>query len=392
MVIGIPCLLHGGTERQTLSLVQALAGWADEIIVVCYFEHEPTAVRDFEDSGARVQLLRLSRKISPWRLIAALRRTFRSIRPGVIHIQYIAPGLLPVVAARMAGVPRVLATVHQPGTAYGSRARWLLRTAAWLCDRFICVSHAAEISWFGGAHPRSTRGAGKDSWPRRSNHCTIHNGIDLARVDAIRRQEMARNRTVPCPRTRPPGRTSLVIGAVARLRREKGVDLMLQALPEVLRQIPAARLLVIGDGPDESLLKAQSAELGVAARVRWTGFQTWERVIQLISTVDMVVVPSRFEGFGLSAAEAMACGKPVIAANVDGLAEVIGTEGAGVLVRPEDPTALSEALVTLWNNPGRRLAMMRAARSRAEQQFSFEVYRSRILGVYSDLAGNIARI
>jgi glycosyltransferase involved in cell wall biosynthesis len=382
IVIAIPCLLRGGTEQQSLHLARALRGFADQISVCCYFEFDPSVVSEFENSGVTVHKLGLNRAMGSWRVTASLRQTFRSLRPTIVHVQYMAPGFLAVLAARLARVPKVLATVHQPATPYGRKAKCLLRTAARMCDRFICVSQTAERSWFGSSSlyeaQKTEDGRRKTEWQR---HVTIPNAVDLDRIDLIGKTVDSQKLRMELQLDGGP-----IIGTVSRLRREKGVDILLDAFALVNKQISSARLIVVGHGPDYEMLRARSSELGTGARrVTWTGQKRWEEAIALMNLMDVVVVPSRFEGFGLTAAEAMACEKPVVASNVDGLAEVIGDNGSGVLVPPEDPQALASALLELSGSPDRRAQIGKAARTRIDRLYSMDVFRNRTLRLYCEV-------
>jgi hypothetical protein len=97
VIIGIPCLLPGGTEFQTLQLARVLRDAGHEVSVCCYFEHDPAMVAAF----GQVNLLGLERSISPWRLVSVLRRAFAGA--DVVHVQYMAPGFLAVLAAELSG-------------------------------------------------------------------------------------------------------------------------------------------------------------------------------------------------------------------------------------------------------------------------------------------------
>ena len=347
ITLAIACLQQGGTEQQTLQQARVLRDAGHDVTVCCYFEHDPAIVAAFERLGARVMLLSLDRAISAWRLTGTLRNIFASLKPDLLHVQYMTPGLLPIIAARLARVPRVFATVHQPATPYGAQARALLRLAARLCERFICVSEAAERSWFGSVN--------------EGRHLTIHNAVDTRRIEELVRATSTS--------------TGLVIGAVSRLRHEKGVDVLLDAFAIVQKQFPQAHLLIVGDGPDRAALEQRATP-----NVEWAGQQSWERAIALMATMDIVVVPSRFEGFGLTAAEAMAAGKPVVASDVDGLREVVGD--AGVLVPAGDASALAAALARLANDAAARAALGRKARERVENNFSLESFRQKLLACY----------
>jgi len=426
----------------------------DHVSVVCYFESDPEVVAEFQAAKAEVRLLNLERTLPAWRLVKRLRQEFRALKPDVVHIQYMAPGFLAVLAARLAGCQRVLATVHQPWTQenHGWKGRFLLRAATRLCTRFICVSEAAERSWFGSSHlysSPSTFNLQPSTLPRR--HITIHNAIDLERIDSI----LSRTNRQQVRDEFGLG-DGLVVGAVSRLRHEKGIDVLLEAWALVVEKLKTERrkdqtemepqrrrdaekpssetgsgslsistfsfqlsvfsgpppvLLIVGDGEDRAKLKSRAAQLGLeqlaaaqssldslqvsglksqhsplCPRILWAGQQSWQRCIELMSVMDIVVVPSRFEGFGLTAAEAMACGKPVVGSDVGGLPEVLGTDGvAGVLFPASDTARLADALLELAGSPARRVDLGLRGRRRVTERFSFAQFESRTQALYRDL-------
>lgn len=380
MIIAIPCLFRGGTETQSLYLARVLVKAGYQVIVCCYFEHDAAMVTEFQQAGVQLELLNIDRRSRAIRVIGELRKIFRRLRPDVVHVQYMAPGFLPVIAARLAGVPRVLATVHQPGRPYGRKAKLLLRMAAGHCDKFICVSEAVERSWFGNS--RLFDPANPAALQRR--HVTIHNAVDIERIDRILAG------TQPgrlCRQFRIP--EGPVIGAISRLRQEKALDILLAAFASVCNELATARLLLVGDGPDRIALERQAAELGIAGKVVWAGQQPWEQAVALMSVMDVVVVPSRWEGFGLTAIEAMAAGRAVVATAVDGLAETVGNDGCGRLVPPNDSAALASALLELFAQPSLLETYQIKARRRAESLFSLEVFRQKTLACFQGLNPNL---
>lgn len=375
--IGIPCLSRGGTEVQTLLLVKALVDFGHEVVVCCYFEFDANVVAEYLIAGASVRLLYLSRSVGAFRLIHVLSRLFREESPFVLHVQYMSPGLLPVLAARLARVPVVFATVHQPGTPYGLRNHLLLRFASLLTSRFTCVSEATERSWFGDSYLLDT--AHPERFARR-RHLTIPNAIDIAAIDKA--LSVGSTKALDL-RVRLSGKT--VVGTVARLSREKGVDILLAAFALVHQAIPMSHLLVVGDGRQSAFLKDLAAQLRIAEAITWTGQVSWEDAIRCMGCMDIVAVPSRYEGFGLTAIEAMACGRPVVASRVDGLPELVRDMVTGRLTPLEDATALSTALIDLLKNEGRRKIMGAAARRHAEECYAYPQFLQRWRVLYSCL-------
>jgi len=373
--IGIPVLLLGGTEMQTLNLVRALVPAGYRVMVCCYYEYGDSVVAMFREAGAEVVLMGRSRPEGAWPLIKALKSVFQKERPDIVHIQYVAPGLQAILAARLAGVRRLLATVHQPGRTVGLKARTFLRFGAALCSRFFCVSQAAERSWFGDCclyEPQCGNG--------HRRHYTIYNAVDTARIADLAAQTdasaMRRSLGIGC---------GPVIGIVARLRSEKGQAVLLNALPAVLAKYPEATLLVAGDGPDRESLLQQADTLGVGPRVKWLGALPQDETFRLYSVMNIAVAPSLFEGFGLSAAEAMAAGLPVVASAVDGLTEVVQDGVTGMLFPPSDANALADCLVRLIADPAKARQMGQASRERATQMFSLEHFSQVTLTTYRDI-------
>lgn len=334
VLIFTPVLLVGGTERHTQLLARVLCEAGHDVDVVCYYEHDPAMVAAVESVGARVTLLGLRREGGLLSLYRVLRRMVRKKGPDVVHVEYVAPGFVPVLAARLAGAPRLFATVHQPATPYGWKARLLLQNATRLCTAFFCVSQAAERSWFGDSEVWT---AGNDL--RRRKHWTLYTGVD---TEAIARQAAEAG---PGLRARLELTGHPVVGVVGRLRHEKGQDILMEAMAGVIRQVPDARLLVVGDGPDREALQAQARGLGLEASVVWAGQAAPEAVHGYYGAMDLLVVPSRFEGFGLVALEGLAAGLLVVAMDVEGLREIVEGAPGGTLVPAGDAPALVEAIV-----------------------------------------------
>jgi glycosyltransferase involved in cell wall biosynthesis len=157
-------------------------------------------------------------------------------------------------------------------------------------------------------------------------------------------------------------------------------------MPEVLRRVPATRLLVIGDGSQRSTLARRARELGIDARLTWTGSLSREDTLLHLAAADLAVVPSQFEGFGLAAVEAMACRKAVVASCVDGLREVIRDQQTGRLVPYGNTPELVEALVGLLLDEEKRRTLGAGGRERVEKLFSKQVFTQRYLALYQALS------
>jgi glycosyltransferase involved in cell wall biosynthesis len=161
----------------------------------------------------------------------------------------------------------------------------------------------------------------------------------------------------------------------------KGIGVAVRALAEPAMRAVAAQLLIIGDGPERQTLRALADSLGVGARVLLHEPVAHARVPEYYGAIDVGVFPSiGDEAFGITIAEAMSCGKPVIGSHIGGIPEVIGNEGsAGLLVAPGDAAALAQAMRALALDPARRARMGAAARARIETEFSWTAAAQRLL-------------
>lgn len=191
---------------------------------------------------------------------------------------------------------------------------------------------------------------------------TLYSGVDLA-VGG----EQADQQNIRARYAIPPD--ALVIGTVGNLLPIKGYEVMIEAFPSILAEVPSAHYLIVGAGSGEysSRLRKLCQERGIADRVHFAGFQ--ERTWPYLSAVDLYVQPSLDEAFGLAAVEAMVAGKAVVASRVGGLPEVVEQDQTGILVVPSDPSELSRAIVSLLRDGARRGQMGARGAARARERF-----------------------
>jgi glycosyltransferase involved in cell wall biosynthesis len=156
-------------------------------------------------------------------------------------------------------------------------------------------------------------------------------------------------------------------------------------MPGIIKSFPDAVLMIVGDGPDRSELESLCLELGISWHVIWVGQKSHDKTIRLIAVMDIVVVPSVFEGFGLAAAEAMAAGKPVVASNVDGLCEIIDDGETGLLVSVHNSELLASAIITLLERPELAKIMGGKGYTKVKEKFSLHGFGKAIINAYQVL-------
>jgi phosphatidylinositol alpha-1,6-mannosyltransferase len=212
-------------------------------------------------------------------------------------------------------------------------------------------------------------------------------------VDCERFQPAARQ---PDLRTTLGLATSFVILTVSRLapERSKGHESVMDALVSLRRRHPRIKYVIAGDGGDRSRLEAEAAKRGLSDSVIFLGAITESELPVVYNTCDIFVLLSAFqmdgrpqgEGVPLVVLEAQACGKPAIASARDGSAEAIEKSKTGLLVDPADMAGLAEAISVLFNVE-LRAKMGAAARQRAVEQFSFEVFATKLTAVVKHVVG-----
>ena len=178
VLICIPLLESGGTEIQTLNTVRALVLGGHEVTVACYFEHTPYMVQQFEEAGARVVLFSPDGvRLGGWRIVPFLYRQLRgvlkSVRPDMVHVQYMAPGGMVILLLWLLGVRNIIATVHTAADIYKDLR--LIHFIQCHCVRaWICITERAEHSFFGTSQLYS-----KDMVLGKRNHFTIYNSLPV---------------------------------------------------------------------------------------------------------------------------------------------------------------------------------------------------------------------
>lgn len=295
-----------------------------------------------------------------WRLSAALKRE----RPDIVHAHdphAVAMAALAISFDPRGPWPTLVASrrvdFHLKKNAF---SRWKYRQVA----RFLCASEAIRQILIHDGIPADRA-------------VTVHEGIDLDHIDAQPRADL--HETFWLPKNAP---VVLNIGALVP---HKGQRDFLDAAALVLRHVPDARFLVLGEGELQHALEQQVKRLSLERHVTLAGFRP--DVLSLLKGADVFVMSSVLEGLGTSILDAMACGKPTVGTRVGGIPEVVVDETTGLLVPTHTPARMADAIVTLLTDASRRDAMGTAARRHVEQHFTVERMVTATLEAYVDVAG-----
>ena len=357
----------GGAERDLLAILGALNREEWEPHVACPF-HTPLS-----DSLAKEHVSRHPLALGPWRKwyspllrwrdVKNLRALLGNVAPALIHVNDI--WWVPHTISAMSGSPGlrrpVVAHVRQEIEPEKVR-RYRLETV----DEVIAISRQVEQALIaGGVARESVR--------------TIYSGLPPAKGGVP-----AADRTAVSRAVRVPG-DAVLLGTVAHLFPRKGYDVMLRALPSIIREVPSVHYLIIGTGERayEQELKTLTKRLGVEEHVHFIGFQ--DDVAPFLSALSLYIHPARMEGFGIAVVEALAAGKAVVATRVGGLPEVVDDGRTGLLVAPDRPDELAGAIVSLLRDERRRKAMEERGVQVARERFTVKASVAAMERLYHQL-------
>lgn len=284
--------------------------------------------------------LRTASLANPWKTIT-LWWGLRRMAPGTVILNASHELKVAGLMARLAGVPRIILRRGIPTAPHGGGLnRWYLEHVV---TGMIVNSHATlramEETFSDVLKPLSPQ--------------VIYNGLEPGEWTP--------------PASREPGSMIAVVG---RLEPEKGVDLALEALARLLPVRAAAHLIILGGGSQRQALEEQAARLGIKSAVTFTGHV--DDVAARLASCDLLLLPSRWEGFGYVLVEAMLLQRPVVAFGIPAAREIVEDGVTGLLVPPGDLDGMAHALEQLLGDPFRMERMGRAGRLRAIERFSLE--------------------
>ncbi len=317
---------------------------------------------ELERLGCAVTVMGVDNYHRPRQLLGLIGR-LRKARPDIVHTHGYFAGTAGRIAAKMTGVPVVIHHVHS--------TYWGYRTKNLLTERLLALG-TARVACCSQAVARFVLDTEKISSTKVS---VIYNGIREPQAGAKAAAALRRELNL-CP-------DDQVVGTVASLTPHKGHRHLLEAAAKVVRRVPRAKFLLVGDGPLRRELIRQADALGITSHLTFCGVR--QDVPDLLALMDLFVLPScEREGLGITLIEAMACGKPVIGTAIGGIPEVISAEVTGLLVPPADSRALAEAMGSLLHDPDRRRRMGEAGLMIFRQRFRSEDMVSRIEAMYEE--------
>lgn len=361
----------GGLERCITRLVNSLDEQAFEPHVVC-LSRKGNAACLVRRPDVRVYEL-AKRPGNDWKIAGQLALLLKREAFHIVHSHNWGTLLETAVARRWADTPvwihaergTVLGTLQDTGLRTRLRAfamKWALKK----CNALIS-----------NAHSTARRVERLIGYPAKRIQ-VIPNGVESPDYQEL-------------PHLRSEIRKSLRLdsdvilsGSVGRLHEVKGFDILLHAVRRVLERSQQFHLLLVGDGPERPALEHLSSKLGITDHVHFAGYQA--RVVGWLAAMDIYVNSSHSEAMSQSLVEAISCGLPSVVTQVGDSEQVVGEPNAcGIVVPPNDPDALAEALFTLLGSPQLRDVMANRALTRYRQRYTIEKMITAYEGLYRQL-------
>lgn len=341
----------GGTERQMIELVRRLDPKRWTVHVASFRAHGPWFDRAADAAASVTAFPVVSlRGAATLRQAWAFARWCRERRVAVVHTAEMAANLFGQPSAALGGVPVRIANRREinpdktPAEIVAQRASYAF------AHKVIANSHAAADR------------LQLERVPARKI-AVVPNGIDCRQFQPRRGRDVLRKVVV-----------------VSNLRPQKGHDVLLDAIPIVLRRFPDAQFELAGSGSELEPLRARAVAQGLSQSVTFLGHQ--DDVSACLAANDIFVLPSRSEAFPNAVLEAMAAAMPIVASHVGGIPELIENGHTGFLVPAGDPQALADRVCRLMANPPFATRLGETARAHAEARYSFDRMVAAFEGVY----------
>lgn len=353
------CLDSGGVTSHILDLIDNFPKGQFDVCLAAADNGEASELMAARD--VRYVDVPMVKPIQPLADLNALIRLvglMRKERFEIVHAHMAKAGFLASLAAKIAGVPTMVSTIHGP-TRVTLNASWK-QSLFEFCDKWslsrlhqraISVSHATTADLLRSGKIDQTR------------IVTIHNGIDSSRLEPKKSREAVRELLGLKP-------DQPVVAMVGRLADQKSPETLIHAMRQLNADWPEVVCLLIGDGPRYAELKAMISRYQLETQVRLLGNRA--DVVDLLHASDIFVLCTKFEGLSIAVLEAMALKLPVIATAVEGMEELVVPNETGVLIGENDASGCVQAMEALLRDPGLRKKMGEAAKDRVEKVFRLD--------------------
>ncbi|MBN2189631.1 MAG: glycosyltransferase [Candidatus Aureabacteria bacterium] len=329
----------GGNERMLSAIIAGLDSniYHNHIIFLDRGSDKSKFLKDYAEQSGVKTLVISSKGYFDWSVVKKLGSALKSVNPDIVHTHLYLAQIYGRIAARNAAVPVIISSEQN---VYFYKKHFPFR----LLEKYLSGFTTRIIASSNGVRQYLIDKVGI----QKDKINVIYNCINVADFRAA---------------PNPAASDTVSIGALGHLHRQKGYEYLLDAAKMVSSSDPGARFSIGGSGPLKGRLQRRIAALGLEDKVRLAGFVDDAKAY--LKTIDIFVMPSLWEGFGISALEAMASGRPVIVSDVAGLNELVEDGKSGLLVKPGDASGLAQKISMLCRDRDLRVELGKNAAERA---------------------------
>lgn len=350
----------GGAEKLLLYYLKNLDRQRYSLYVCC-FRERPDDLLEAMSEYAEIHNLKIKNKFNPLVVLDIL-KIINEIDPDIIHTHLFQPRVYTTIAHIFNNRSVIITQKHSIVNVKKHHVFILFEMMSiWMNRKIIAISESVKKSLM------------KYEFIPSNKIFVLPNCIDYNAFNRTKKMDILTQKY------------RIIIGTVGRLEKVKGIRYLLLSMKTVLTKFPDARLDIVGDGSQASELIELSKNLGISNSVKFFGKFT--NVIPFFNEMDIFVLPSTLEGFGIVLLEAMAAGVPVVASDVDGIKEVIFNGENGILVPPKNPEAIANAIIKLIEDPQLVKKLVENGQKRA-QLFDVHEHVSKLDRLYSNLLGD----
>ena len=372
-------MIVGGAQENTLLSVVGLDAMPEyDVTLVSGVDRgrEGELLSQARETAHLIVVPEMGRSINPLSDLVALWKLYRLIRSGryhIVHTHSSKAGVLGRLAAKMAGTPLIVHTLHslvfhdyQPW-AVNRTWRLIKKAMAPMTDFFISVSDViSEKAIAAGVAPAD-------------KFRTVYSGMELDWFLNAKFDQQQVRREFGIPEDAP------VLGKIARLFPLKGHDELMDAAPEIVKRVPDVRFFLIGDGILLEHLQDRAKQYGILENFVFAGLVDRTRIPEMISAMDVVVHTSLREGLARVLPQSLAMGKPCVSFDIDGAREVVISDKTGYLVDAFDNETLADRIAKLLKNERLRREFGENGRRHVDPNFRAEKMVADIADVYQML-------
>lgn len=316
----------------------------------------------------------LKRDISLFRDIPAFIRLyilFRKEKFDLVHTHTAKAGALARLAAHLAGIPVIIHTPHGHNF-YGyfnAVASWIItcieKMLTCMTDKIMVLTELEKRDYI------------RYGVATEEKLILIYQGLELEKFSPGQKD------TAKLKESLGIGSEENVVGFIGRLETIKGPEYFVEAAKLILKKRKNTKFILVGEGSLRNALEARVSAWGLKDKIKFSGWR--EDIPEIMSVLDLLVLPSLNEAVGIVLIEAQAQGVPVVASSVGGIPEIVKSQETGILVPPKDVSGLAAAILAILDNPDKRQAMSESARTWAGDRFKAEKMCEKISWLYTQI-------